>query len=148
MRDKNTQARRLRRIPLFSTCTTRQLRRIDSLMAPVGAKAGQVLISEGCPQGQFMIVLEGTASAFRGDTFVGRLGPDAFFGEAAARDSDDRFSKVIADNDMRLLVSSRQEFRCMLDLVPAVAQRAASERIAARPRIVVIPAKTAPSFRS
>jgi CRP/FNR family cyclic AMP-dependent transcriptional regulator len=140
MRYKNTQARRLRRIPLFSKCTTRQLRRIDSLMTQVGAKSGQVLISEGCREGQFMVVLEGTASAFRGDTVVECLGPDEFFGEVAARDSDRRFSKVIADSDMRLLVSSRREFWYMHGLVAAASQRATTEGAIARPRIVVTPA--------
>ena len=133
MRAKNTQAKRLGRVQLFSTCTTGQLRRIDSLMTHIQARAGQVLVREGCREGQFVVVLEGTASAFREGVLIGQLERGSFFGETARLDAREGTPKVVAETDMELCVASRREFRCLRGVIPGVLENVGRARITRAP---------------
>lgn len=104
------QVRRLKTFPLFSTCSRRQLSRVDSLTCDLHVEAGRVLTLIGQPGREFFIVMSGTATVFCHGVELERVGPGSFFGELALLYRRYRAATVVADTDMDLLVMSVREF--------------------------------------
>jgi CRP/FNR family cyclic AMP-dependent transcriptional regulator len=119
---RNLQTERLRDIEIFSACTKKELKRIDSLTTNLRAKSGRVLTREGGRGLQFIIVLHGTATASRQGMPIGRLGPGSSFGGSALLDRGEQTASVIAETDMELLVSSLNEFWTLYRAIPAVSR--------------------------
>ena len=112
---------------LFSSCTHRELTRIESLTTLVDVPAGEVLTEQGAPGEEFFVVVEGTATASRNGLTLATLGPGSFFGELALLDGGNRTATVVADSDMGLLVLSRREFKSLQLTVPSVAFKLLTE---------------------
>ena len=121
--ERRAAARRLRTIDLFAGCSPAELARIDSLLTEVHVPAGRVLMSEGAPGRDFVIVIEGTASATRRGKALGEVDAGSFFGELSLLDEQPRTATVTAATPMRIYVLNAFEFRRLLDLSPTVACR-------------------------
>jgi signal-transduction protein with cAMP-binding, CBS, and nucleotidyltransferase domain len=126
-------------VPMFYTCTSHELNTLAKLTTKLDVPAGKVLITEGKPGQEFMIVLEGTAVATVGGTEVARFGPGDYFGEIALLDPGMRTATVTAETPMLLAVVGRGEFHQMLDDVPPLAHKVMSG-LARRLREVTQPA--------
>jgi CRP/FNR family cyclic AMP-dependent transcriptional regulator len=110
----------LREVPAFRNLSNRQLHRIDALVDEVSVPAGHVLMREGQPGRQSVIVVSGRAEvSLRGRT-IAELGPGSFVGEMAMLDSGPRTATVRAMSPMRLLVIGPAAFSTLME-VPAVA---------------------------
>lgn len=121
MNRRNAHLKRLKRVDLFAGCSTRQLKRIDSLQTTLRIDAGQLLASERCQVKEFIVVLNGWASAFYGGSWMGHLGPGSFFGHKGLLvGSSDQSLTVVADTIMDILVSTRQEFLAFQALLPGL----------------------------
>jgi CRP-like cAMP-binding protein len=94
---------RLRSVPLFASCTDKELSFIASRVDEVDIPAGQVLTKKGESGGDFFIILEGKAEV---EAAEGKraLGPGDFFGEIALLDNGPRTATVKAATPMRCLV--------------------------------------------
>lgn len=110
-------------IPIFSECTRKELKAISKLVTPVNIPAGKVLVKEGDPGREFMIIVSGTATVRRNGRKVASLGPGDFFGELAVLAGVPRTATVIADVDMTVEAMNRQEFSSLLDESPAMAKK-------------------------
>jgi CRP-like cAMP-binding protein len=113
----------LARIPIFSECSNRELKAISKLVTPVEVKAGKVLVQEGEPGREFMIIVEGTASVLRDGQKIATLGPGDFFGELAVLAGVPRTATVTSDSDMVVEALNRREFSSLLDESPALAKQ-------------------------
>jgi CRP/FNR family transcriptional regulator, cyclic AMP receptor protein len=123
---------RLKRLPLFASCSSKQLRRIEPLMTETRVNAGRVLISHTVPHAGFFVVIGGTATIRREGVQLETVGPGGFFGEQSLLVPGARTATVIADTAMELFVLSEQEFRSPDFLIPPVMERmleALSERL-------------------
>ena len=129
MNTRNAQIERLRDIDAFSSCTTRQLKQIDSLTTNLRIQPGLVLAREGERALEFIVVLQGTATVSRVGLPIGRLGPGSLFGGSALVDRGERIESIIADTDMELLVASMNEFWTMFRSIPAVSQEVDAEGV-------------------
>ena len=104
-------------IPLFSSCSPRELADVDSLGAEDRAVDGQVLIRQGSPGRESFVILEGTAIVTVGARLVARLGPGDFFGEMALLGRQNlRTATVTAITPMRLLVIDPRQLKTMLNI--------------------------------
>jgi CRP-like cAMP-binding protein len=112
----------LRRVPLFAGLSTRNLARIDGISRVAFASTGRVIIEEGAPGDELMVVLDGRASVRRGDRTIAECGPGQWFGEMALLDDQPRSATVVADEPMRLLTISRKDFRKLLTKAPRLAE--------------------------
>lgn len=110
-------------IPIFSECSRKELKAISKLVTPVEIPAGKVLVKEGDPGREFMIIVSGTATVRRGGRKVDSLGPGDFFGELAVLVGVPRTATVTADTDMTVEAMNRQEFSSLLDESPAMAKK-------------------------
>lgn len=121
--ERRAAARRLRTLDLFADCSPAELARIDALLTEVHVPAGRVLMSEGTPGKDFVIIIEGTATATRRGRELGEVGAGSFFGELSLLDEQPRTATVTAASPMRILVLNAFEFRRLLELSPLVARR-------------------------
>jgi CRP/FNR family cyclic AMP-dependent transcriptional regulator len=113
----------LRKVPLFSTCTRRQLKEIAALGTSVPVRAGQEVTVVGEPGAEWFVVLSGQASCRVSDREVATFGPGEFFGEVALVDGGTRSASVIAETPMQLLDFDRREFGRLLDVAPSVVRK-------------------------
>src|SRR5688572_24005663 len=67
------RAQLLRGIPMFHSCTDRELAQIDALVDDIEVEAGEVLIHEGRLGQETFIIVTGEAAVSIGGTEVARL---------------------------------------------------------------------------
>jgi len=109
---------------LFERCTESELGAVAELATPASVEPGRVLATEGTPGEEFVVVIEGTASATSRGEEVGQIGPGSFFGELALLDGGPRSATVRALTPMVVLVLDRSAFDDLVDrAIPSVARR-------------------------
>jgi CRP-like cAMP-binding protein len=128
---------RIADLDLFADCSKAELRQIDSLTTYLQLSKDRVLMKEGSPAKQFIIIGSGTARISReteeGTATVADVGSGEFIGEMELLAGTPRAATATAATDLAVLVSSASEFQSILDIAPSVARkvRRASEMRAA-----------------
>jgi CRP/FNR family transcriptional regulator, cyclic AMP receptor protein len=112
---------RLQTVPIFQSCTRRQLRAVARITGVFDAPTGKLLTRAGEPGNEFFLILDGTARVDVTSRKQVRLGPGDFFGEMSLLDGGPRSATVIAETPLRLLVINRRNFASVLEQVPALA---------------------------
>jgi CRP-like cAMP-binding protein len=113
----------LAQLPLFSTCSKKDLRLVASKATPLDIPAGRTIIEEGAPGKEVVVIDSGTAVVRRNGRKVATLGPGSAFGELALLDGGPRTATVVADTDLSVLILTRPEFAGLLDEVPGLARK-------------------------
>jgi CRP-like cAMP-binding protein len=107
-----TLADELKRVPLFSGLSQRQLKRLARDFREREVNTGTSLIREGEKSGiSFFVIVDGTATASVDGNEVRKLGPGDHFGELALISERVRGATVTADEPMRCLVMGFWDFR-------------------------------------
>jgi CRP/FNR family cyclic AMP-dependent transcriptional regulator len=122
-RSKDAKVELLSNVPLFSTCSKRDLRRIAALVDEIDVPGGKVLIRQGEPGWECFVIADGEAKATVRGSGTTPLGPGDVVGEMALLDQGPRSATVTAKTDMHLLVLSSRNFSTLIDDVPLVARR-------------------------
>lgn len=104
---KREVAERLKEVPLFRDCSSRQLRRIAGRGWERDYPAGSALCEEGRLGDDFFIILQGQAEVTRKREKVRNLGPGEHFGEIA-------LLKLIGRAPRSATVTARTPVRCFL----------------------------------
>lgn len=116
-RDKKIE--HLEDVPIFQTCTRRQLLAVARISDVIEVPAGKTLAQEGELGNEFYLILQGGARVeASGGKRVRRLGPGDFFGEMSLIDGKPRSATVVAETPMQLLVIHRRTFWRLLTEVP------------------------------
>jgi CRP/FNR family cyclic AMP-dependent transcriptional regulator len=123
MRTRDLYLDHLAQVPLFSTCSRKDLQKLGKASDEIAVKAGKVLVEEGKPGHEFFLIEDGTAEVRRNNRKVARLGRGQFFGELSLLDRGPRSATVVADTDMTLVVLGQREFLGVIDEVPAMAHK-------------------------
>jgi CRP-like cAMP-binding protein len=122
-----TQAVDIAELELFADCTKAELKQIRSLTTYLRVAKDQVLMREGSPAHEFIIIDSGTARVSRvtdeGVAEVAEVGSGEFLGEMALLNGSRRTATATAETDLGVLVSSASEFRSILRLAPSVADK-------------------------
>jgi CRP-like cAMP-binding protein len=111
----------LRRIPLFSELSKKELVFLARMTTEVDVREGSTLVRQGEMGREAMIIEAGTAVVRRNNRKVDDLGPGDFFGEMSLIDHMPRNADVVATSDMTVLVMDSREFSTVLDTYPTVA---------------------------
>ena len=118
---------RLSDLELFADCTKAELRQIESLTTYLQVEQDRVLIREGSPAKEFIIIGSGRARISRETggrpTRVADVGSGEFIGEMELLAKTPRAATATAATDLTLLVSSASEFKSMLHVAPSVAEK-------------------------
>ncbi len=112
----------LRGVPLFACCSRRQRRRIASYTTCVHVESGTVLVRDGRPAHQLLVVVSGTAVARHRDGNLEVLGLGACFGETSLSTGQPGTETIVAGSDMVLLAMNRREFHSPYFLIPPVVE--------------------------
>ena len=123
MRTRDIYLDHLSQVPLFSTCSRKDLQKLGKASDEIEVKEGKVLVEEGKPGHEFFLIEDGTAEVRRNNRKVATLGRGQFFGELSLLDRGPRSATVIADTDMTLVVLGQREFLGVIDEVPAMAHK-------------------------
>ena len=100
----------LAQVPLFSSCSTKELKKIARSANEVSIDAGRVLVEEGRIGKEAYVIAEGQAVVKRANRKIATIGPGDHFGELALLDGGPRTATVVAETPMTLLLIGQREF--------------------------------------
>jgi CRP/FNR family transcriptional regulator, cyclic AMP receptor protein len=111
---RNSKIDVLRDVPLFKSCTEKELTKIASLVDEIEMPAGRTLAVEGRPGRECFVIADGEAVVTLHGDEIARLGPGDVFGEMALIDHGPRSATVRAESPMRLFVLDPRNFSTLL----------------------------------
>jgi len=111
---KDERVERLRKVPLFASCSDKQLQFIATRVEDLDFPAGKTLTEEGRSGGEFFIIQSGEAEVRQGGRVINTLRDGDFFGEIALLDNGPRTATVVTKSPMRALVLSPRQFQDVL----------------------------------
>ena len=111
----------LRKVPLFSACSTRELRAIAGVVKDVSHPKGTVIATEGDPGVGLFVIVDGEAEVTIGGKRMAILRRGDFFGEIALLDGGPRSATVTSRSDLRLIGLTEWVFRGLLQEHPSIA---------------------------
>jgi len=120
---RSTKTDQLQEVPLFSSCTDKELAQIARACDELSVEPGALLVEEGTVGEDFYLIVSGEAEVVRGGHTVATVGPGQYFGELALLDQAPRNATVTARTPMTLLRLRRREFSAVLDSWPGVAHK-------------------------
>jgi CRP-like cAMP-binding protein len=131
---KNAKVELIKRVPLFSHCSKKELGLVAQIADEIDLPEGKTLMREGDRGREFFVLVEGSADVRRRNRRVNTLSGGDFFGEIALVSQRPRTATVTTTSTVRALVVTEQSFRSLLDRAPDVQMkvlRALADRVAA-----------------
>ncbi len=116
-----SKADRLRRVPIFSRCSKRELQFLGTQMDEVRVDAGRTLILEGDRTDAFYLLLSGEVDVFVRGRPRARLGAGEFFGEIGMLDRGPATATVVTKTPVEALILSHLQFRDAIKANEAIA---------------------------
>jgi CRP/FNR family transcriptional regulator, cyclic AMP receptor protein len=110
----------LRAIPLFADLDDRSIQAIAVLARERTARAGEVLMREGEPGEEFIVLVEGTVHVARDGETLRSMLPGGFLGEVALVEHAARTATATCVTDCMLLVLGHFEFDRLMATFPEV----------------------------
>jgi CRP/FNR family cyclic AMP-dependent transcriptional regulator len=123
MANRRAYLHELGAVPLFRSCTKRELERVARAADEVSLEAGRTVVEEGHPGNECYVIIRGSATVSRDGSVIAEIGPGDHFGELAVLDGGPRTASVVATSDLDLLVIGRREFAALLDDVPGLTHK-------------------------
>ena len=102
-------------VPLFSSCSNRELQKIARAADEITVDEGREIVTQGATGHEAFIIIDGTARVVRNDQEIATMGPGDYFGELALLDGGPRTASVVATSPMTLLVLGQREFAGLID---------------------------------
>ena len=123
MASKRAYLDHLRNVPLFSSCSNKELQTIARATDELTVPAGHVLTDQGQMGREAFIIVDGSATVKRNGKKVATLGPGSVVGELSLLDHGPRTATVTTDSDTTVLVIEQRYFLGVLEDVPALARK-------------------------
>ena len=122
-KSKSAKVQLLSGVSLFSSCNSRELSRLASLLDEIEVPRGKVLAREGEPGWEFFVVADGRARAAVRGRKVASFGPGGFFGEMSLLDQGPRTATVTAETDVTMLGLTAWVFKGLVEQNPPIATK-------------------------
>lgn len=117
---KNAKVELLKRVPLFSGCSKRELDEIAAIADEFSLDANRDLTREGDSGHEFLVLVDGSADVVRKGKRVNTLRSGDFLGEIALITGAPRTATVTTRKPSRMLVVTARDFRSLLRRVPSL----------------------------
>lgn len=121
MRPRETKNDLLRKVPLFSRCSRKELVAVAQVADEVDLRAGTELTVQGRSAHEFFILLSGEAVVRQNSRQLRVLGPGEIVGEIALLNDGPRTATVTVSRPSRALVLNARDFRALLREQPDIA---------------------------
>ena len=123
MASRRDRLDQLARVPLFSSCSQRELGRIVRAADEITVEAGRTLVEQGRAGHECYVIVSGHAEVSRDAHTIAVLGAGDTIGELAVLDGGPRTATVTATTDLDLLVLRQREFAGLLTEVPTLSHK-------------------------
>jgi len=123
MASRRDRLDQLARVPLFSSCSQRELGRIVRAADEITVEAGRTLVEQGRAGHECYVIVSGQAEVSRDANTIAVLGVGDTIGELAVLDGGPRTATVTATTDLDLLVLRQREFAGLLTEVPTLSHK-------------------------
>lgn len=117
----------LRSVPLFASCSKRELSLLAGIADQLEFEPGDFIFKEGDSDVGLQVILEGQTEVSVGGEVRRKLGPGAFLGEIALLDGGPRSASVAALTRVRTLSIPAWTFNATLKSEPALALKMLTE---------------------
>jgi CRP-like cAMP-binding protein len=107
-------------IPIFSRMGRRELEEVAQLVDEVDVPAGRVLMRQGSPGSEMVVLVEGQVEVERNGRTLGERGPGAVMGELSLLSEGPRTATVTTTQPSRLLVAGHGAFHQLMEDHPSV----------------------------
>jgi CRP/FNR family cyclic AMP-dependent transcriptional regulator len=132
---KNAKVELIRKVPLFSRSSRKELEQIASVADEIDLPEGKDLTRQGERGREFIVILDGAADVRRNGRKIRSLGSGDFLGEIALVSKSPRTATVTTTRPTRALVITDQAFGALIrsspkiqsGIVEALAERLAPE---------------------
>jgi CRP/FNR family cyclic AMP-dependent transcriptional regulator len=131
---KNAKIELIKSVPLFSSCSKKELDAIAAQADELVVPAGKTLTKEGDRGREFMVIVKGAAEVRKKGRKVNTLGSGDFLGEIALISGGPRTATVTTTSEADLLVLTDRAFRQLTKQMPSInasVLNALSERLQA-----------------
>lgn len=123
MRRRSQKVDVLQTVPLFQTLSKRDLDHIATIADEVDSAPGEVLMRQGEPGREFMLIVSGSVRVERNGKVIARRGAGEFLGEMALLDGQGRTASVITEEPSRLLVIHWARFWPLIETMPEIQRK-------------------------
>jgi CRP/FNR family transcriptional regulator, cyclic AMP receptor protein len=123
MASKKAYLDHLRNVPLFSSCSTKELERIAKAADEISVPEGHLLCDQGQTGREAFIILSGSALVKRNGKKITIVGPGAMVGELSLLDHGPRTATVTTNSASTLLVIDQRHFAAVLADVPTLSRK-------------------------
>jgi CRP/FNR family transcriptional regulator, cyclic AMP receptor protein len=120
---RQTKLDLLRKVPLFSRCSRKELEAIGRMADELDVRVGKDLTVQGKPAREFFILLAGEAVVRRNGRRIRVLGPGDLVGEIALINAGPRTATVTVSEPSRVLVLTARDFGTLLRGSPDIAMK-------------------------
>jgi CRP/FNR family transcriptional regulator, cyclic AMP receptor protein len=117
---KNAKLELIKRVPLFSDCSKRELDEVAAIADELSIPEGKELTHEGATGYEFLVLIDGSADVRRKGRKVNTLGAGDFLGEIALITGTPRTATVTTTSRSRMLVITARDFRTLLRRMPSL----------------------------
>ena len=104
----------LAHVALFEGLSKPELRHVAAITTWLDLPAGRVLVRQGAPGREFVVVIDGEVQVVRDDRLIARRGPGEHVGEMALVDRRPRSATVIASTPVAIGVMNGHDFRDLM----------------------------------
>ena len=120
---KDAKVDLISRVPLFATCSKKELHMIANLADQVGWPEGRTVIQEGRLGSEFFLLIEGTVSVSRDGERLRDLTAGEWVGEIALISNVPRTATVVTTSPVQALVLTRGGFSQLVADNPSIAAK-------------------------
>jgi CRP/FNR family cyclic AMP-dependent transcriptional regulator len=113
----------LRNVPLFNSCTKKELEKVAKASDEITMTAGTLIVDQGQTGREAFVVIDGEILIKRNNRKVATLGPGAVVGELSLLDHGPRTAQAVCATDCTLLVLDQRRFLGVLDDVPTISHK-------------------------
>ena len=131
---KNAKIDLIKSVPLFSSCSKKELEAIAAQADELVVPAGKTLTKEGDRGREFMVIVDGAAEVRKKGRRLNLLGSGDFLGEIALISGGRRTATVTTTKETDLLVLTDRAFQQLTRKMPSInasVLKAVSERLQA-----------------
>jgi CRP-like cAMP-binding protein len=110
-------------VPLFSTCSKRELRLLAKMAVVEPRASGATLVTQGETGTDAFVILQGTCKVLRNGRRVATVDAGGIVGELSMLNRAPRNATVIAESPLEVAILQQAQFLTLLEQSPSISHK-------------------------